>query len=235
MRLALIGRSVQHSRSPELYREIIGAHITYDLLDYANADEIPALQDLSAKYDGINITSPYKEHFLKEVEILDPRVSKLGAINTITFDGPRSLATNTDVVAVEAILKAYQQKFPSLFVILLGSGVMARLTKIVCEELGQPFLQLSRAEGSNMQQLDLSRYHERAQQILVINACSRQYTFSGKLAADFIFWDYNYHFLPHQNTLPSLIKEYQDGQDMLRLQALAAAQFWFATNPKLKS
>lgn len=233
MKFALIGRSIQHSLSPDLYRDIIGPHIQYDLIDCADESQIPSLEELSKKYNGVNITAPYKEHFLKDVEVSSDVLS-LKAINTISFVSGKVLATNTDLIATEKILSDYQEKYPSLKVLLLGSGAMARLTELCLKKLKIDYEIFSRKSGSDMSFLDLASHSHEVFKTLVINSCSRDFVFQGKLHPEFLFWDYNYRFLPHQNTLPSLVFSYQDGQAMLRLQAEAAAQFWFSTNPKLK-
>ena len=83
-----------------------------------------------------------------------------------------------------------------------------------------------------MDNLDLSG--QAKAQTVIINACSRDFVFKGKLNASHVFWDYNYQLIPHQNTLPSQVHSYIDGLEMLRRQALAAVKFWAETNSKFK-
>lgn len=233
MKLALIGKSIQHSKSPSLYHEIIGSHVQYDLLDYSNANDIPCLEELSRIYQGINITSPYKTHFLDHVIIEDQKVKALGSVNTISFSD-KFYATNTDVIAAEKILRRYQSQFPQIKVILLGSGSMASMLKILFKELNISYSARSRKNNDDMSFLDLKPEWKHNEKILVINSCSRDFVFQGTLHPEFLFWDLNYDFKPHQNTLPSQVLSYVDGQEMLRLQAEAAANFWILTTPKLK-
>src|SRR5688572_8700980 len=110
MKFALIGKDISHSLSPELYKKIIGPHVQYDLLDFQNENELPSLKLLAQKYNGINITTPYKAHYLNEVILEDENLKQLGAINTIAFTKERFIATNTDVSAVQMILKELQMK-----------------------------------------------------------------------------------------------------------------------------
>ncbi len=233
MKLALIGKSIQHSKSPDLYKEMIGPQVHYDLLDYADPKDIPSLDDLAKTYSGINITAPYKEHFLIQVEISNLDIKKLNSINTISLVD-KFPATNTDVVAAEKILKEYKTRYSNLNVILLGSGAMARMTIILLNKLNIPHSLRSRKNGDNMTSLDLEKNFKIDHQTLVINTCSRDYIFQGTIHPDFLFWDFNYDFKPHQNSLPSQVLSYEDGRRMLRFQAEAAVEFWFSTNPKLK-
>lgn len=228
MKLALLGRSISHSLSPSLYRELLGDKLErYDLLDCATSAEIPDLKTLAESYDGLSITSPYKEHFFSEVIIQSPLVKELAAINTLSFRKSGIFGTNTDVIAVEQILTQWKEKYGELSLVLLGDGVMARLTRGVARNLGIPYRQFSRRKGDDLTQLDLSQSEDH--QTIVINTCSRDFIFRGKLAPSQIFWDFNYSFLPHQSSIPVQVKTYVDGQEMLRLQALAAIDFWNAT------
>lgn len=226
MRLGLIGKNISHSGSPAIYRKLIGPHIQYDLLDVPKIKDLPSLDFLKQSYEGINITSPYKTHYLNLVHVQDPAVKKLGAINTLAFTAKGVEATNTDLIAVRSILTNFKAKYPHLNLIILGSGVMAQLTVILAQELDIINQQLSRTQNGKLEKLDLQKYEVTTSQNIVINACSRDFIFSGNQSSSNIFWDYNYHFLPHQNTLPLKVKEYQDGQEMLYLQAVAAHQFW---------
>ncbi len=228
MKLALLGYPIAHSLSPKLYQELLGAKLVgYDLLEIKNSNLIPSLSQLAGRYTGISITTPYKKHFFDKVQIDSALVMKLQAINTLSFRASGVFATNTDVIAVEQILRRSKAQFSNLQLIILGDGVMAQLTVIVAKSLDLRFKQYSRKNGDNVEFLNLSDSTEC--QTMVINCCSRDFIFRGKLHSDFIFWDYNYSFIPHQSTLPLQVKIYMDGQEMLRLQALAAIQFWSAT------
>lgn len=226
MKLGLLGYPINHSLSPKLYNELLGPQLSsYELFSYPTPSEIPGIEFFSSKLDGLNITSPYKAHFLSSVEIDSELVKSLGAINTISFRSKKPLATNTDLIAVDEILGRFQNMHSKLKLILLGDGAMARLTKIVADSKNIPVHQFSR-KRNDFSNLDLQNLHETGVQTIIINSCSRDYVFNSKVSGDEIFWDYNYSFLPHQNTLPSLVKTYIDGQEMLLLQAKAAINFW---------
>lgn len=226
MRLALIGKSILHSASPALYQKLLGPDITYDLLDVPSEAELPSLAELAQAYDGINVTSPYKRFYFHETLVRDDVVRSLGAVNTLSFSENGTLATNTDVIAVRNILKNVQQTYSNLSIILFGSGVMAKVTQLVCGELGLRLQTFSRSQRPDLDTLDLRSWHKGGEQMLVINSCSREFVFKGNCSGEEIFWDYNYDFIPHQTTLPLRVKDYQDGREMLALQAQAAVDFW---------
>lgn len=234
MRLGLLGYPINHSLSPSIYKRLVPELASYELFSCKSADEVPSLEQLSSKLDGLSITSPYKKHFIGQIEFSSPLVKQLGIVNTLAFVNKTVIGTNTDLLAVVEILKNYQLNFPKLQIILLGSGSMAEVTKIVARDLKIDFKQFSRKTHPQISQLDIASLQQTGIQNLVINACSREFVFNGQVSGQEIFWDYNYSFLPHQNTLPLIVKTYQDGQHMLELQAIEAIKFWKQVNPKLK-
>lgn len=225
MKFALIGKNIKHSKSPEVYEKIVGHPLDYDLIDVSSEKDLPSIEVLKSKYRGVNITSPYKTHYLKDVSFESPFEYRQ-AINTICFYPDRVLATNTDAVAIELELMGLKKNFSDLFFIILGDGVMSRLTTFIFDQNKMKYEVLSRRKNPDFYSIDLSKYKDRAKQVIVINTCSRDFVFSGVLHSSYIFWDYNYSLIPHQKTLPSLVKYYHDGQRMLELQAIAAAKFW---------
>src|SRR3989344_6105777 len=127
MKLALIGRDISHSLSPQLYKKIIDPNLIYDLLDYDNESKLPSLESLAQDYQGINITAPFKSYYSHQVTIPDDSIKKMGAINTIALSKDGYFGTNTDVIAIRSILNVLQSKYSKIQLILLGSGVMAKL------------------------------------------------------------------------------------------------------------
>lgn len=235
MKLALLGHPIAHSQSPKLYREMLGTKLEfYDLIDVSSPEDVPSLQSLAARYDGLNITAPYKKHYLKQLTIRPESVKALQSVNTLSFTAEGVIGTNTDSLAVRKILKEYKDDYGALDLIILGSGSMAQMTELIAQDLLISFKTFSRKAHGEIAQLDLSGHVQKSQTI-VINTCSRDFIFEGKLNPRQIFWDYNYSFTPHETRIPQQVKSYQDGQRMLRLQAEEAIHFWNKTNPKLNS
>lgn len=221
MKLALVGKNISHSLSPKLQKEIWKDQLTtYDLIDVSDVSQLPSLDELALQYDGINITTPYKEAYVKDVKIVSDLAQVIGAINTISLKD--KTATNTDILATEKILTRFYNDNPLVEIHLLGSGVMARMTELIAKKLSIPFHQYSRTTHGDLTNLNLKALDHNA---LVINACSRSFTFKGDISSQVLFWDFNYSFDPHRY-LAQKVKTYFDGQELLWEQAKFAALFW---------
>lgn len=102
IRLGLIGDNIKPSRAPRLHREagrLAGLEVSYELLIPAELgkDFDQIFEDCrAAGMRGLNITYPYKQVAVARTEIDDPLVRRLGAINTVVFEGGCARGYNTD-------------------------------------------------------------------------------------------------------------------------------------------
>jgi|SRR5690606_19169450 len=223
IRLALLGKNISHSLSPDLYREIYGReNLQYQLFDCRESTDIPSLENMFLGIDGLSITAPYKEHFLNEVIINDPTVEKLRAINCIGKKANTFLATNTDLSAMRRLLPPL---LSGRTLVVLGSGAMTRVVSAVASEMGATLVQWSRrntpAEFRSMPLESISDGN-----VLVVNCCAREYVFSHKLPENALFWDMNYRHQAHQESFQTISSQYIDGLNLLKGQAEDAAAFW---------
>lgn len=223
MKLALIGKNISHSLSPEVYKKLLGDKLThYDLLDYQEVVEIPQAADLLSKWDGISITSPYKKHFLSQSSLVGCPLSIAG-INCLRMRNGLVEATNTDYLALKILLKEYENEFNKKKIIILGDGVMSKITEIILQKLGLVYEIYSRKLTSNFSDLVF-------QNCFIINACSREFEFNSKVLENVIFWDFNYNLIAHQTTLPFICEKYISGYSLLETQAKCAIEFWNEPN-----
>jgi shikimate dehydrogenase len=235
-KLALIGKNIQHSRSPDIYKKLVGPLIQYDLLDYQFTNEIPTAESLFKDYIGISITSPYKKHFLSQVH-LSKMAQKLGAINCLVKRGEEILGENTDYLAIVEILSRYKNNYGNLAVIILGDGVMSEVTQIALSELNIDHKVYSRKSHPDLVGLNLQECFDRdfkfSGKPIIINTCAREFIYRGICPQNALFWDYNYEFAPHQEEIPKRVESYVDGMEMLTIQAQLALVFWSATTTLL--
>lgn len=230
IKLALIGKNIQHSKSPDIYRKLLGNEIQYDLLDFLTATDIPSVKELLGKYNGVSITSPYKKHFLGECE-LTIKATEIDSINCLGVVNGIITGENTDYLAIMDTILDWIQMYKKLNVVILGDGVMSNVTQLALSKCSNiSFKVFSRKISKQFDQLNImeifnTQFEESGQQI-VINTCSRDFIFNGQIDKKTIFWDYNYKFHQHSLPLSSKTQQYIDGYKMLELQARYALAFW---------
>ena len=226
--LGLLGKNLAHSKSKAIYEKILKQRVNYILFDFEKEDDIPPLDDLFKGLQGLSVTSPYKEHFFSCVQ-KDKVSQELGAINCIKKINNKYLATITDYYAVKEIFCSLKTINSISKTIILGDGVMSRISQCVIKQSKTPFQVFSRKRTKNFYKLDLKNLL--GQKILIINTCSREYAYTGPLNTKSIFWDYNYNFDKHDHIKLSSKQTYLDGLGLLYTQAKYAVNFW---NLKIK-
>ena len=159
VRLGLIGDNIAASHAPRLHAlagALCGIEIRYDLLVPAELGlGFEALFERCAdgSYHGINVTHPYKERAAMRVEIENPRVRAMGAVNLVRFDqdGPRGF--NTDH---SGFLAAFRSKFgtgtPGT-VCQIGAGGVGKAIGFALAALGAAAIRLVDVDRSRARAL----------------------------------------------------------------------------------
>ena len=220
LKLGLLGKNIQQSRSKEMYEKILGKNVDYSLFDFNSPEQIPALEEFFSTVDGLSITAPFKGHFLNEVHMTS-EVKELNAINCIRKTSHGFEATNTDYLACEEILKPHFDKDFMFF--LLGDGAMSFVLQKLFEKYKQNFTVLSRRRKN----LKNFSFVDNNKKYFIINCCHRDFLFEHTVDENLIhYWDLNYNV-----NVPSSISlidknKYLDGMELLFLQAKYALRFW---------
>lgn len=218
IKLALVGKSIQHSKSQFIYEKLLNEKIEYSLIDCEKSEDIPTAAKLLKEFDGVSITAPYKKHFLSEI---DENYSPLEAINTLKLEDGKILAENTDYKATEHIIKKFMKNNYDL-VYLLGDGVMAKLTLRILNANSVDVIQLCRSKNN----LSEIKNVDPLKKCLIINACAREYIYNGPISSSITFWDMNYNLDHHVQLFKNTDCQYIDGMGLLELQAKYALSFW---------
>ena len=138
--IALIGHPVAHSISPPMQQAALialGIDATYEAWDTPTLDLPIAIERLrSGSVLGANVTVPHKVEAMRLIDRHDAVAERVGAINTITNDGGRLIASNTDVAGVLRTLETAGVEVAGASVLLLGAGGAARAVVVALRQGG---------------------------------------------------------------------------------------------------
>ncbi len=216
LRLGLLGKEISHSKSQKVYEDLLNDKIDYTLFDYASIQDIPPLDWFFQKVQGLSITSPYKKHFLNQIQ----NISEMESINCIKYENGNYLGTNTDYEAIKEIFPKLIKLKEFSEIILLGNGSMAEMSIHFFKNHNIIYKQYTRSADGPLEKLTFER------EPLVINTCSRDFVFSGEIPTKAVFYDFNYDFDAHKNYLEPKVFQYIDGFELLKLQGFYALKFW---------
>ena len=136
---ALIGNPLGHSWSQRLFEEAVPATVA----DY-RLFELPSLDGLRQwvsdnDISGFNVTTPYKEAILPQLDTLSPEAADIGAVNCVKVTDNRLVGYNTDASAFrqtleEALTHSHIHKLTHS--LILGTGGAARAVAYALQQLG---------------------------------------------------------------------------------------------------
>ncbi|HLH85275.1 MAG TPA: hypothetical protein VKU79_00210 [Thermoplasmataceae archaeon] len=131
-RFGLIGNRISYSLSPRIHKQIMKICNISGSYEIVDTDALPS-KDVLSRFDGLNITIPFKEFAVKSAESLDFTAMKTGAVNTLSIDD-RIVGYNTDYLATRFLLETKSQCCGSAIVI--GTGGAARAAVAALKDLG---------------------------------------------------------------------------------------------------
>jgi shikimate dehydrogenase len=155
IRLGLLGHGIGQSLSPTLHKTL-GALNSVEV-EYTSFDrpasfvaQLPEFLDSigSMGFSGINVTHPFKEDVWTLVEVDDPLVRAIGAVNTVCFRDGIAIGSNTDYSGTKtAIVKTFGTP-PATSAAVLGAGGYGKAAIYALADIGVPLIHLYDPDGA---------------------------------------------------------------------------------------
>lgn len=133
MRFGLLGRKLGHSYSPQIHAHL--GNYEYPLYE-KEPEEIADFMN-SDKFDGMNVTIPYKQTVIPYMAKLSDAAKKIGAVNTVTRLPDGGLyGDNTDYYGFSFLLDSAGFDIKDQKVVVLGDGGASKTVVCVCQDRG---------------------------------------------------------------------------------------------------
>ena len=127
MKLAVVGKDVSKSLSPQMHAFILGAlgeTCVYDKISIPPAEFSARAEELLNTYDGLNITIPFKTEILPFLKTLHGDARAFGAVNTVLC--AERAGYNTDGAGFKLMLENAGVDVRDKKVLVLGVGGAGR-------------------------------------------------------------------------------------------------------------
>lgn len=127
LKLAVIGKDVSQSTSPEMHSfiaERMGNVIDYVKLSVPEDEFLSRAESLFGKFDGFNVTIPYKLSIIPYLSSLDGDAGVFGAVNTVRTSDRTGY--NTDGLGFALMLKNGGVEVGGKRALVLGAGGAGR-------------------------------------------------------------------------------------------------------------
>ncbi len=128
LRLGVLGERISYSLSPAIFEWAFhetGVEGEYRIYDVPP----PEMQSFlhSGAFDGLNVTTPYKEQAANECIEFSPAARLTGAVNVLTSTARGLMGENTDVAGFQFALRdLVGAAFQPELILVIGSGGAAR-------------------------------------------------------------------------------------------------------------
>lgn len=159
LKLGLIGDNISRSSAPLLHRLAgtqSGVQVQYDRLvpkDMALDFEQVFDGCKAGGFRGINVTYPYKERVVDLVQVDDPLLKAMGAVNTVIFDKGSAQGHNTDFTGFMAAYRSIRGQAQPGTVLMIGTGGVGRAVAFGLARLGATALRLVDRDPAKAQAL----------------------------------------------------------------------------------
>ena len=132
MKRCLIGETLKHSYSPAIHNKL-GDYV-YDLCEIAPSDLENFVKE--KRYQGYNVTIPYKEKIIPLLDVVSDDALSIGAVNTVVVKDGKTYGYNTDVLGMDFMLKSAGISLENKIVMILGTGGTAKTATALAKRRG---------------------------------------------------------------------------------------------------
>ena len=137
LRLAVIGKDVSKSLSPQMHRFILsrmGLDCEYEKISLSEEELKERVGDLMARLDGFNVTIPHKQNILPFLIKCEGDAAVFGAVNTVV--SKTRTGYNTDGTGFLTMLEDAGISVKNQRVLVLGAGGAGRSCIYALHEAG---------------------------------------------------------------------------------------------------
>lgn len=126
----LLGEKLGHSLSPEIHEPIFkelkidGKYNLFSIEKERFSKAIESLKTLGVK--GVNVTIPYKEEVIEQLDFISEEAKKIGAVNTIHIENGLAKGYNTDYYGFYKMLIRDSVEIKNNDFYILGAGGASR-------------------------------------------------------------------------------------------------------------
>ncbi len=132
----LIGKDISYSFSKKFFTQKFsdeGIHATYENCHLATIEDFRSLLK-EKKWNGFNVTIPYKEEIIPYLDELSDEAAKIGAVNTIAWKDSKLIGHNTDHYGfLKSIFSSIEKQHSKA--LILGTGGASKAVKYALESL----------------------------------------------------------------------------------------------------
>jgi shikimate dehydrogenase len=247
--LAVTGNPVLHSKSPLIFNTIfhhlsMDASCIYGRIAAADVGEAMFLFN-ELGLTGMNVTTPFKNSIIDQLDFVDPAAEKIGGVNTVVRENDHIKGYNTDHLGVTDSLKNRGIEIEGKKCVVLGAGGAGRaavyglvkkkgLVTIVNRTYDKA-VEVARAFGCKTKKMEMLKSLLKNSEILISTLSSTIDIIPAEwLHQKLVVFDANYKKSPLSQKAETKGCTVIRGEEWLLNQAIPAYKYFLGTAPKNK-
>ena len=127
-----IGKKLTHSFSKEIHAKL--ADYDYELIELTEEEIAPFFEKRA--FAAINVTIPYKQTVIPDLDSISPVAQRIGAVNTIVNKDGKLYGYNTDYYGMKALVERVGIDLNGRKVLILGTGGTSKTAQVLAADLG---------------------------------------------------------------------------------------------------
>ena len=127
-----IGKKLTHSFSKEIHAKL--ADYDYELIELTEEEIAPFFEKRA--FAAINVTIPYKQTVIPDLDSISPVAQRIGAVNTIVNKDGKLYGYNTDYYGMKALVERVGIDLNGRKVLILGTGGTSKTAQVLVADLG---------------------------------------------------------------------------------------------------
>ncbi len=134
----LIGEQLSHSYSAPIHQmffHLQGIEASYQLQEFSPT-AFKGIKEPLLRFVGANVTIPYKQAVIPQLDELAPCAKQIGAVNTVQNLNGRLIGHNTDIGGFAAMLNHHRFHVQGQPCAILGAGGASKAAVAALENLG---------------------------------------------------------------------------------------------------
>lgn len=135
--LGLVGEKLGHSISPAIHQFIfdyLKINGIYSLLEIDKKDSNNIIEEIEKRdITGFNVTVPYKEKIISQLDTISSEAQKIGAVNTVVLKNGKYEGYNTDYFGIIKMFEGIEVENKICYI--LGSGGAAKALIVALHDL----------------------------------------------------------------------------------------------------
>jgi shikimate dehydrogenase len=171
LKFGLLGKHLSHSQSPLIHNTLFklkNINASYSLFETDEEHLKDYIDDLRKhKYNGFNVTIPYKVKIMEYLDVIDEEARAIGAVNTVYIKDNLVHGTNTDYFGFIEELKYFNVDVFNKNCYVLGNGGASKAVSKALKVLNANVFVVSRNKSDET--ISYDEFYNRKEYDLIVN------------------------------------------------------------------